>query len=75
MAPEQFRGQAFLSTDLYGLATTLTINIPPVKFWTTSSQQLALLAVVMNFILAVSIYFITTISFSIEPSRLDLFII
>jgi eukaryotic-like serine/threonine-protein kinase len=23
MAPEQFRGQAFLSTDLYGLATTL----------------------------------------------------
>jgi eukaryotic-like serine/threonine-protein kinase len=147
MAPEQFRGQAFLSTDLYGLGTTLlflltrsdpsqlphkqlkinfrstlklpnkfadwldrmlepiveqrfttaiealavlqglqklppsignnrprkpkdspirlvadetvlTINIPAVKFRTTRSQQLSLLAIVMNFILAVAIYFI-----------------
>ncbi|WP_310427433.1 serine/threonine-protein kinase [Chamaesiphon sp. VAR_48_metabat_135_sub] len=163
MAPEQFRGQAFLSTDLYGLATTLlflliredpsklphkqlkinfkstvklprkfadwldrmlepiveqrfttavealavlqglqelpppvannrprkpndspirliadetqlNIDIPPVKFRTTGSQQLGLLAILMNFIIAVSIYFITTLSFSIELSRLCLFI-
>ncbi|WP_310485374.1 serine/threonine-protein kinase [Chamaesiphon sp. VAR_48_metabat_403] len=164
MAPEQFRGQAFLSTDLYGLATTLlflltradpsclphkqlkinfrstlklpnkfadwldrmleptveqrfttaiealavlqglqklppsiannrprkpkdspirliadetvlTISIPAVKFRTARSQQLSLLATMMNFILAVAIYFITTLSFSIEPLRLCLFII
>ncbi len=164
MAPEQFRGQAFLSTDLYGLATTLlflltredpsklpqkqlkinfksalklprkfadwldrmleptveqrfttaaealavlkgwqklpppvannrprkpkdspirliadetelTINIPAVKFRTTSSQQLCLLAVMMNFMLAIALYFIITVSFSIEPLKLCLFAI
>jgi eukaryotic-like serine/threonine-protein kinase len=164
MAPEQFRGQAFLSTDLYGLGTTLlflltradpsqlphkqlkinfrstlklpnkfadwldrmleptveqrfttaiealavlqglqklppsiasnrprkpkdspirliadetalTINIPAVKFRTTKSQQLSLLAIIMNFVLAVAIYFIVTLSFSIEPLRLCLFFI
>ncbi len=163
MAPEQFRGQAFLSTDLYGLATTLlflltradpsqlphkqlkinfrstlklpnkfadwldrmleptveqrfttaiealavlqglqklppsiasnrprkpkdspirliadetvlTINIPAVKFRTSRSQQLSLLAIIMNFVLVVAIYFIVTLSFSIEPFRLCLFI-
>ena len=162
MAPEQFRGQAFLSTDLYGLATTLlflltredpsklphkqlkinfrslldlprkfadwldrmleptveqrfataaealavlrglqklpppvannrprkpvdspirvvadetnlTITIPAVKFRTTNSQQLALLAIVTNFIIIIAIYFIVTISFSIEPLKLFLF--
>ena len=162
MAPEQFRGQAFLSTDLYGLATTLlflltredpsklphkqlkinfrsllslprkfadwldrmleptveqrfttaaealavlkglqklpppvannrprkpvdspirviadetnlTITIPAVKFRTTNSQQLTLLAIFSNFIIIISVYFITTISFSIEPLKLFLF--
>jgi eukaryotic-like serine/threonine-protein kinase len=164
MAPEQFRGQAFLSTDLYGLATTLlflltredpsklphkqlkinfrstlklprkfadwldrmleptveqrfttaaealavlqglqelpppvannrprkpkdspirlvadetalTINIPPVKFRTMSSQQLCLLTVIMNFVLAIAIYSIATLSFAIEPLRLSIFCI
>ncbi len=164
MAPEQFRGQAYLSTDLYGLATTLlflltredpsklphkqlkinfrsilqlpqkfadwldrmleptveqrfatadealavlrglqklpplvannrprkpsdspirviadetnlTIDLPAVKFRTTSSQQLTLIAIFSNFIIAISIYFITTISFSIEPLKLFLFVI
>jgi eukaryotic-like serine/threonine-protein kinase len=164
MAPEQFRGQAYLSTDLYGLATTLlflltredpsklphkqlkinfrsilqlpgkfadwldrmleptveqrfttaaealavlrglqklpplvannrprkpsdspirviadetnlTINLPAVKFRTTSSQQLALAAIISNFIIIIAVYFITTISFSVEPLKLLLFII
>uniref|UniRef100_UPI00286D0BF7 serine/threonine protein kinase n=1 Tax=Chamaesiphon sp. OTE_8_metabat_110 TaxID=2964696 RepID=UPI00286D0BF7 len=158
MAPEQFRGQAYLSTDLYGLATTLlflltredpsklphkqlkinfrsslqlprkfadwldrmleptveqrfttaaealavlrglqklpplvannrprkpidspirvvadetnlTITIPAVRFRTTNSQQLALLAIFSNFIIIITVYFITTISFSIEPLK------
>jgi eukaryotic-like serine/threonine-protein kinase len=162
MAPEQFRGQAFLSTDLYGLATTLlflltredpsklphkqlkinfrslidlprkfadwldrmleptveqrfataaealavlrglqklpppvannrprkpvdspirvvadetnlTITIPAVKFRTTNSQQLALLAIFTNFIIIIAVYFIATISFSIEPLKLFFF--
>ena len=164
MAPEQFRGQAYLSTDLYGLATTLLflltredpsklphkqlkinfrsllelprkfadwldrmleptveqrfatadealavlrglqklpplvannrprkpvnspvrviadetslkIDIPAVKFRTTNSQQLTLLAILSNFIIIITIYFITTISFSIEPLKLFLFVI
>ncbi|WP_310489755.1 serine/threonine-protein kinase [Chamaesiphon sp. VAR_69_metabat_338] len=158
MAPEQFRGQAFLSTDLYGLATTLlflltredpsklpqkqlkinfksalklprqfadwldrmleptveqrfttaaealavlqglqklpppvannrprkpnhspirlvadetelTINLPAVKLRTTSSQQLCLVAILLNSILAIAIYAILTISLKIDPSR------
>jgi eukaryotic-like serine/threonine-protein kinase len=162
MAPEQFRGQAFLSTDLYGLATTLLflltredpsnlphkqlkinfrstlklprkfadwldrmleptveqrfttaiealavlqgwqelppaiasnrprkpkdspirliadetelkLDIPAVKFRTTNSQQLTLLAIIMNFILAVTVFFIIPLSLSIEAVRLDLF--
>jgi eukaryotic-like serine/threonine-protein kinase len=164
MAPEQFRGQAFLSTDLYGLATTLlflltredpsklpqkqlkinfrstlklpnkfadwldrmleptveqrfttaaealavlqglqklpapvannrprkpkdspirlvadetklTISIPAVKLRTTRSQQLCLLAAILNFILAIAIYAISTLSFAIDPLRLFIFII
>ncbi|WP_295613931.1 hypothetical protein, partial [Chamaesiphon sp. GL140_3_metabinner_50] len=55
--------------------TALTINIPAVKFRTTRSQQLSLLAIIMNFVLAVAIYFIVTLSFSIEPLRLCLFAI
>jgi eukaryotic-like serine/threonine-protein kinase len=164
MAPEQFRGQAYLSTDLYGLATTLlflltredpsklphkqlkinfrsllelprkfadwldrmleptveqrfatadealavlrglqklpplvannrprkpvdspvrviadetnlTIDIPAVKFRTTGSQQLALFTIFSNFLIIITIYFITTTSFSIEPLKLFLFVI
>ncbi len=159
MAPEQFRGQAFLSTDLYGLATTLlflltradpsklpqkqlkinfkstlklprqfadwldrmlepaieqrfttaaealavlkglqklpplvannrprkpndspirlvadetelTINIPAVKLRTTSSQQLCLVAALLNFMLAIAMYAILSISLKIDPARL-----
>jgi eukaryotic-like serine/threonine-protein kinase len=162
MAPEQFRGQAFLSTDLYGLATTLlflltradpsklpqkqlkinfkstlklphqfadwldrmlepaieqrfttaaealavlqglqklpplvannrprkpnhspirlvadetelTINIPAVKLRTTSSQQLCLVAALLNFMLAIAISAILTISLKIDPARLFIF--
>jgi eukaryotic-like serine/threonine-protein kinase len=162
MAPEQFRGQAFLSTDLYGLATTLLflltredpsklpqkqlkinfksalklphqfadwldrmleptveqrfttaaealavlqglqklpplvannrprkpnespirliadetelkINLPAVKLRTTSSQQLCLVAALLNFILAIAIYAIATVSLKIDPFRLFLF--
>jgi eukaryotic-like serine/threonine-protein kinase len=162
MAPEQFRGQAFLSTDLYGLATTLlflltredpsklpqkqlkinfksalklprqfadwldrmleptaeqrfttaaealavlqglrklpplvannrprkpndspirlvadetelTIDLPAVKLRTTSSQQLCLVAILLNSILAIAIYAIFTISLKIDPSRLFIF--
>jgi eukaryotic-like serine/threonine-protein kinase len=162
MAPEQFRGQAFLSTDLYGLATTLlflltradpsklpqkqlkinfkstlklprqfadwldrmlepateqrfttaaealavlqglqklpplvannrqrkpndspirlvadetelTINIPAVKLRTTSSQQLCLVAALLNFMLAIAIYAILSISLKIDPARLFIF--
>jgi eukaryotic-like serine/threonine-protein kinase len=164
MAPEQFRGQAFLSTDLYGLATTLLflltredpsklpqkqlkinfksvlklprqfadwldrmleptveqrfttaaealavlqglqklpplvannrprkpnespvrlvadetelkINLPAVKLRTTSSQQLCLVAALLNFILAIAIYAIATVSLKIDPFRLFLFAI
>jgi eukaryotic-like serine/threonine-protein kinase len=162
MAPEQFRGQAFLSTDLYGLATTLlflltradpsklpqkqlkinfkselklprqfadwldrmleptveqrfttaaealavlqglqklpppvannrprkpndspirlvadeselTINIPSVKLRTTSSQQLCLVALVLNSFLAIYFYAIATISLNIDLFRLFVF--
>jgi eukaryotic-like serine/threonine-protein kinase len=164
MAPEQFRGQAFLSTDLYGLAATLlflltrddpsklpqkqlkidfrsslqlpskfadwidrmleptveqrftsasealavlqgvqqlpprvssnrprkpndspirliaddtelNLMIPTVKFRTTSSQQLGLLTITLNFILVVAIYFIAGLftSLSIDPIRLQWF--
>ncbi|WP_309731211.1 serine/threonine-protein kinase [Chamaesiphon sp. OTE_75_metabat_556] len=164
MAPEQFRGQAFLSTDLYGLATTLLflltredpsklpqkqlkinfkstlklprqfadwldrmleptveqrfttaaealavlqglqklpplvannrprkpnespirliadetelkINLPAVKLRTTGSQQLCLVAALLNFILAIAIYAIATVSLKIDPFRLFLFAI
>jgi eukaryotic-like serine/threonine-protein kinase len=164
MAPEQFRGQAFLSTDLYGLATTLLflltradpsklpqkqlkinfkstlklprkfadwldrmleptveqrfttatealavltglqklpplvannrprkphdspirlvadqtelkINLPAVKLRTASSQQLCLVAALLNFILAIAIFAIATVSFKIDPFRLWLFAI
>ncbi|PSB59096.1 serine/threonine protein kinase [Chamaesiphon polymorphus] len=55
--------------------TTLTINIPAVKFRTTGSQQLCSIAAISNFILAIAIYLILTASFSIEPLRLSVFII
>ncbi len=158
MAPEQFRGQAFLSTDLYGLATTLlflltradpsklpqkqlkinfrsavkvskkfgdwldrmlepiveqrfttaaealavlrgiqslpplianrprkptdspirviadesdlNVVIPPVRLRTPNSQQLCLVAVIANFILIVSIFFITTSAPLFDPVKL-----
>jgi eukaryotic-like serine/threonine-protein kinase len=159
MAPEQFRGQAFLSTDLYGLAATLlflltrtdpgklpqkqlkinfrsavklppklagwldrmlepifeqrfttaaealavlkgvrslpprlannrprkptdspiraicdenelTILIPPVRLRTANSQQLCLVAVITNFILIVSIFFIVTSAPLFDPVKL-----
>jgi eukaryotic-like serine/threonine-protein kinase len=54
--------------------TTLTINIPAIKFRTTGSQQLCLLAASANFILAIAIYLILTSSFSISPLRLFIFI-
>lgn len=71
MAPEQFRGQAFLSTDLYGLGTTLIFLLTGKSPLALSQRRLKL-----NFrplIKSFSKQFVSWIERLIEPDERDRF--